>query len=153
MAVRVRMPCARALYAFQGQSEHELNFSAGVSIMLLRRIDENWLEGKLDGKIGIFPANHVNIEVGSPSGKGLSGKIESCLIVSDPYAVAHENALASSGKPYAVALHPFQGTQAGDLTFSKGDLIELLGDTSTGWIKGKLGSVTGIFPGTLFNAY
>lgn len=62
------MPCARALYGFQGQSDHELNFSPGVSIKLLRRIDENWLEGQLGEKIGIFPANHVNIEVGSPSG-------------------------------------------------------------------------------------
>ena len=61
------MPCARALYKFQGQTSHELDFSAGVSIMLLRRVDENWLEGKLDGKVGIFPASHVKIEVGSPS--------------------------------------------------------------------------------------
>jgi len=67
MAAKVKMPCARALYNFQGQSSHELDFSAGVSIMLLRRIDENWLEGKLGNKVGIFPASHVRIEVGSPS--------------------------------------------------------------------------------------
>lgn len=69
MAVRAKMPCARALYGFQGESPYELNFSAGVSIMLLRRVDENWLEGKLEGKVGIFPASHVCIEVGSPSGE------------------------------------------------------------------------------------
>ena len=68
------VPCARALHDFKGQAEHELNFSAGVSIRLMRRIDENWLEGKLDGKIGIFPANHVKIEAGSPTGKK-SGEI------------------------------------------------------------------------------
>ena len=63
--------------------------------------------------------------------------------------VARENALASSGKPYAVALHTFQGTQDGDLSFSKGDLIELLGAVSTtqGWLSGRLDSATGIFPG------
>ena len=66
---KMRVPCARALHGFQGQGDHELNFSAGVSILLLRRIDENWLEGKLDGKIGIFPANYVKVEVGSPTGK------------------------------------------------------------------------------------
>ena len=60
-----------------------------------------------------------------------------------------ENALANSGKPYALALHPFLGTQAGDLSFSKGDLIELLGNitSNTGWMKGKLDDSTGIFPG------
>lgn len=66
-------------------------------------------------------------------------------------AVAHENALASSGKPYALALHSFQGPQQGDLSFVKGDLIELVGgvSTNTGWLKGKLDSSTGIFPGEL----
>lgn len=68
MASKVRMPCARAVYGFQGQSPYELNFSAGVSIQLLRRVDENWLEGKLEDKVGIFPATHVSIQVGSPSG-------------------------------------------------------------------------------------
>ena len=142
------MPCARALYRFQAQASHELDFNAGVSIKLLRRVDENWLEGKLDGKVGIFPASHVKIEVGSPSSKSLQVILSVEITVLFP--VSHENALASSGKPYAVALHTFQGTQAGDLSFSKGDLIELLGNISTtahGWIKGKLGSDTGIFPG------
>ena len=63
------MPCAHALHEFEGQVTHELSFSAGVSILLLRRIDDNWLEGKLDGKVGIFPANYVKIQPGSPSGK------------------------------------------------------------------------------------
>ena len=67
-----QVPCARAVHSFESQSEHELSFAAGVSIMLLRRIDENWLEGKLNGKVGIFPANYVKIEMGSPSGKPIS---------------------------------------------------------------------------------
>ena len=68
MASGKQVPCARAIHGFDSQSEHELTFSAGVSIMLLRRIDENWLEGKLDGRVGIFPANYVKVELGSPSG-------------------------------------------------------------------------------------
>lgn len=63
------IPCARALHGFEGQGTHELSFSAGVSILLLRRIDENWLEGKLEDKVGIFPASYVKIQLGSPSGK------------------------------------------------------------------------------------
>ena len=155
MAARVKMPCARALYGFQGQSPYELNFSAGVSIQLLRRVDENWLEGKLEGKVGIFPASHVSIEVGSPSGVCGCGCLQ-CLSQGLCVPVARENALARSGKPYAVALHTFQGTQAGDLSFSKGDLIELIGAVSTtsqGWLHGKLDSTTGIFPGACRNMH
>lgn len=64
--------------------------------------------------------------------------------------VAHENALASSGKPYAVALHTFQATESGDLSFSKGDLVELLGTVTSGWLKGKLDTAIGIFPGNYY---
>lgn len=69
MTTNKPIPCARALHGFEGQGTHELSFSAGVSILLLRRIDENWLEGKLEGKVGIFPASYVKIQLGSPSGK------------------------------------------------------------------------------------
>ena len=97
------MPCARALHGFEGQGTHELSFNAGVSILLLRRIDENWLEGKLDGKVGIFPANYVKIQLGSPSGKQVfikSGDQQDLMVVAkiqnfhgyqvfDLYLVAH----------------------------------------------------------------
>lgn len=79
MAGNAQIPCARAVHDFQGQADHELSFSAGVSIMLLRRIDDNWLEGKLDSRVGIFPANYVKIGLGNPSGKVVLGA--DCLSV------------------------------------------------------------------------
>ena len=121
------MPCARALYGFASENEHELSFNPGESIRLLRRIDENWLEGQLDGKIGIFPANYVKIELGNPS-------------------LSHEHALASSGKPYAIAVYTFKGEERGDLSFNKGDLMELVGTVGSGWLKGRINELLGIFP-------
>ena len=122
-----RMPCARALFGFSGENEHELSFGVGVSILLLRRIDDNWLEGHLNGKIGIFPANHVTIELGNPS-------------------LARESALASSGRPYAIALQQFIGECPGDLSFEKGDLVELVGSAGSGWLRGSIKDQVGIFP-------
>jgi len=95
--------------------------------MLLRRIDENWLEGQLDGKVGIFPASHVKIELSNPT-------------------LSHENALASSGRPYAIALYSFKGDQPGDLPFNKGELVELVGTVGSGWLRGGMNGRTGIFP-------
>jgi len=70
-----------------------------------------------------------------------------CCLFVGVASVRHQSRVANSGRPYAVALHPFHGAETGDLTFDKGDLIELLGNVSEGsWIKGRLGSVTGIFP-------
>ena len=62
--------------------------------------------------------------------------------------VARENALAKSGKPYAIALHSFRGGQPGDLPLVKGELIELTGSIGSDWLKGKAGDKEGIFPGT-----
>ena len=121
------IPCARAKFEFQAKSDVELSFSAGVSVRLLRRIDDNWLEGELEGKVGIFPAAYVDIELGMPS-------------------KTRENQLAKSGRPYAIGLYEFRGDCEGDLSFAKGELIELLGPAGSGWMRGKTGRGDGIFP-------
>ena len=121
------MPCARAKFEFVAKSDVELSFSAGVSVRLLRRIDDNWLEGELDGRVGIFPASYVEIELGTPS-------------------KARERELASSGRPYAIGLFEFAGDYEGDLSFAKGELVELLGSAGSGWMRGRTGSGEGIFP-------
>lgn len=125
---RKKRPIARALHSFNGQYEHELTFSPGEAILLLKRVDENWLEGELDGKIGIFPTNRVRIEAGSPS-------------------LSQESVLARSGKPCAVVLHDFPGSEAGDLPLEEGQMVELLGTVAAGWMRGRLnGGKIGIFP-------
>ena len=122
-----KLPCARALYSFKGERPDELTFSKGVSLRLLRRVNAEWLEGELDSRIGIFPANYVTIEVGLPSGKA-------------------DSDLANSGRPYARALHDFSGEQEGDLPFLKGDLIQLVSWGKGGWLMGQLGEKEGMFP-------
>ena len=122
-----KLPCARALYSFKGERPDELTFAKGVSLRLLRRVNAEWLEGELDSRIGIFPANYVAIEVGLPSGKA-------------------DSDLANSGLPYARALHDFPGEQESDLPFLKGDLIQLVSWGKGGWLIGQLGEKEGMFP-------
>ena len=35
------------------------SFNKGDTIFIRRQVDRNWLEGELNGRIGIFPANYV----------------------------------------------------------------------------------------------
>lgn len=72
-----------------------------------------------------------------------------CIII--VVVVARENALAKSGKPYAIALHSFRGGQSGDLPLVKGELIELTGSVGSDWLRGKAGNKEGIFPGMSMN--
>ncbi|KAH9502336.1 hypothetical protein Btru_073485 [Bulinus truncatus] len=51
----------RAKYNFTGQSTIELSLRKGENVTLLRRVDDNWYEGRSGGRQGIFPVAYVEI--------------------------------------------------------------------------------------------
>nr|XP_032656772.1 vinexin isoform X6 [Chelonoidis abingdonii] len=54
---------ALAQYNFKGDLVVELSFRKGERICLVRKVDENWYEGRISGtsRQGIFPANYVQV--------------------------------------------------------------------------------------------
>ncbi|KAM9165613.1 vinexin [Pangshura tecta] len=54
---------ALAQYNFKGDLAVELSFRKGERICLVRKVDENWYEGRISGtsRHGIFPANYVQV--------------------------------------------------------------------------------------------
>lgn len=52
---------ARALHNFVGQVARELTFRKGDLILVRRKIDENWYEGEHNSRVGLFPANYVEV--------------------------------------------------------------------------------------------
>ncbi|XP_038602909.1 vinexin isoform X2 [Tachyglossus aculeatus] len=54
---------ALAQYNFKGDLEVELSFRKGERICLLRKVDQNWYEGRISGtgRQGIFPASYVQV--------------------------------------------------------------------------------------------
>lgn len=71
------IPQCKALYQFKMNNDEEegcLIFNKGDIINVIRRVDENWAEGKLDGKIGIFPLAFVEMNSLARSLMKLSSK-------------------------------------------------------------------------------
>merc|ERR1719166_959248 len=50
-----KIPSCKALYDFEAEASGELSFKEGDTIRLKKKLDENWFEGELGGKIGMFP--------------------------------------------------------------------------------------------------
>ena len=51
------------MYDFEANEPTELGFKEGDLIILNKKIDENWFEGTLNGRTGIFPISYVQIEI------------------------------------------------------------------------------------------
>ncbi|KAI4886987.1 hypothetical protein NFI96_023483 [Prochilodus magdalenae] len=48
-----------ALYSYEATTPEDLEFSEGDVITILSNVNEEWLEGECNGKIGIFPSSFV----------------------------------------------------------------------------------------------
>ena len=48
-----------AIYDYQKDKEDELSFAEGSNIYVIRKNDDGWWEGVMDGLTGLFPGNYV----------------------------------------------------------------------------------------------
>ena len=55
------IPYCKALYDFNGQDDKELSFREGDVITIVGKLNDEWLEGKLNDQTGMFPIQFVNI--------------------------------------------------------------------------------------------
>ncbi|XP_033101444.1 uncharacterized protein LOC117104671 [Anneissia japonica] len=118
---------AIALYSFTAQSPKELSFNKGDTIILTRKIDNNWYEGEQYGRVGIFPVSYVEI-----------------ITTLEEARTAQISSPTFEGK--AKAKFRFTGESAMELGFKKGDYINLTKKVDNNWWEGRIGKKIGIFP-------
>ncbi|MCP9258678.1 hypothetical protein DINM_001689 [Dirofilaria immitis] len=105
-----------ALYDYNSAVEDDLIFRAGDRIEVLEWVNEDWMRGKLDGKIGLVPRTYIeNYSKSGDAEKQLNATGAIVTATKDYYNVA---------KDY--------------LCFSKGDKIEVIEEVNDSWLKGKL---------------
>lgn len=48
-----------AVYEYEKDKDDELSFKTGSIIYVVKKNDDGWYEGVLDGVTGLFPGNYV----------------------------------------------------------------------------------------------
>ncbi|XP_078682711.1 uncharacterized protein LOC144917047 isoform X2 [Branchiostoma floridae x Branchiostoma belcheri] len=122
-----------AQFDYEAAQEDELSFKAGDAILLIERVNADWLLGRVGSNKGLCPQSFIKVIIPLP-GDGQDG-----------------TQMAPGSGPRAVALYNFEPGQSDDLGFKKGDTIFLLGKVGADWYRGKCGKKEGMFPATYVN--
>ncbi|XP_025240557.1 sorbin and SH3 domain-containing protein 2 isoform X3 [Theropithecus gelada] len=152
---------AIAKYNFSADTNVELSLRKGDGVILLKRVDRNWYEGKIPGtnRQGIFPVSYV--EVVKKNTKGAedypdppiphsyaSDRIHS-LSSNQPQrpVFTHEN-IQGGGEPFQ-ALYNYTPRNEDELELRESDVIDVMEKCDDGWFVGtsRRTKFFGTFPG------
>ncbi|KAI4027271.1 SH3 domain containing 19 [Homo sapiens] len=134
-----------ARFEYIGEQKDELSFSEGEIIILKEYVNEEWARGEVRGRTGIFPLNFVEpVEDYPTSGANvLSTKVPLKTKKEDSGSNSQVNSLPAE---WCEALHSFTAETSDDLSFKRGDRIQILERLDSDWCRGRLQDREGIFP-------
>ncbi|XP_054422127.1 sorbin and SH3 domain-containing protein 2 isoform X5 [Pteronotus mesoamericanus] len=153
---------AIAKYNFNADTNVELSLRKGDRVILLKRVDQNWYEGKIPGtnRQGIFPVSYVEVVKRNPS-KGAedypdppiphsysSDRIHSLSSHKPQRPVfTHEN-IQGGGEPFQ-ALYNYTPRNEDELELRESDVIDVMEKCDDGWFVGtsRRTKFFGTFPG------
>ncbi|XP_016153430.1 PREDICTED: SH3 domain-containing protein 19 isoform X2 [Ficedula albicollis] len=136
----IKGPRCVARFEYIGDQKDELSFSEGETIILKEYVNEEWAKGELRGTSGIFPLNFVEVIEDLP-GTGTETALKNEVEFSS--SLSQNN---RSSVEWCEALHDFTAETKDDLSFKKGDYIQILEQVDLEWYRGRLNGKEGIFP-------
>lgn len=121
----------RVLFDFDAQDENELTLREHQIVRLFRHVDDGWMEGELDGKVGLFPKSYIDIIVDCEANAPAD--------FVDSNANNQTNQVVAIDYPpntRARVLYDFDPEMEADLRVRVGDTITLLKHfTTTDWVE------------------
>ncbi|XP_075412650.1 vinexin isoform X2 [Tenrec ecaudatus] len=126
-----KMKAARLKFDFQAQAPKELTLQKGDIVYIHKEVDKNWLEGEHHGRVGIFPANYVEVLPADEIPKPIKQPTFQVLEYGE-----------------ALAQYNFKGDLDVELSFRKGERICLIRKVNENWYEGRISGTgrQGIFP-------
>ncbi|XP_012308256.2 sorbin and SH3 domain-containing protein 2 isoform X24 [Aotus nancymaae] len=151
---------AIAKYNFNADTNVELSLRKGDRVILLKRVDQNWYEGKIPGanRQGIFPVSYVEVVKNTKGAEDYpdppiphsysSDRIHS-LSSNKPQrpVFTHEN-IQGGGEPFQ-ALYNYTPRNEDELELRESDVIDVMEKCDDGWFVGtsRRTKFFGTFPG------
>jgi hypothetical protein len=129
------VPYGITLYPFFAQFDNELSFHEGEIVTLCRHIDKDWIEGKIDGKKGIFPKSYINILVDCEDYRSVVGdNIHSSLSELQQFPHRYINVETElMPNVFAKVLYNFDAQMNGDLSVHKDEVVWVVRKANEDW--------------------
>ncbi|XP_029281824.1 LOW QUALITY PROTEIN: intersectin-2-like [Cottoperca gobio] len=129
LSAKKKPEIAQVMRAHPATGPEQLNLENGQLILILGKNTSGWWLGELQARgkkrqKGWFPAAHVKI-LGSNSGKSTPAPQPVCQVI---------------------AIYDYSAANGDEMSFSKGQLINVFDKNNPDWWKGEINGVTGLFP-------
>ncbi|NXP52558.1 ITSN2 protein, partial [Heliornis fulica] len=120
---------AQVTTAYVASGTEQLSLAPGQLILILKKNASGWWQGELQARgkkrqKGWFPASHVKL-LGPSSERTTSTAPSVCQVI---------------------AMYDYMANNEDELSFSKGQLINVLSKDDADWWQGEISGVTGLFP-------
>ncbi|XP_058833477.1 uncharacterized protein LOC131691248 isoform X5 [Topomyia yanbarensis] len=166
---------ARAKFNFTAQTSVELSLMKGELVTLTRRVDDNWFEGRIGNKKGIFPVSYVEVltDIGGEESYEIEPIVKPSL-QSHALTTGYDNSMSNgrispgiiretktvqktevlhvdtTNEPISYrALYNYKPQNSDELELHEGDLVYVLEKCDDGWYVGTSARTGcfGTFPG------
>ncbi|XP_046405792.1 dynamin-binding protein-like isoform X2 [Ischnura elegans] len=121
-------PYGITLYPFYGQFDNELSCHEGEIVTLIRHVNEDWVEGEIEGKKGILPVSYVNILIDCEYSMGESNRNES-----SKNSAKNRLRLNSSAK----VVYNFHAQMNSDISVREGEVVYITEVVNEDWCRVK----------------
>uniref|UniRef100_A0A8C5QEU1 Sorbin and SH3 domain containing 1 n=1 Tax=Leptobrachium leishanense TaxID=445787 RepID=A0A8C5QEU1_9ANUR len=151
---------AVAKYNFNGDTAVEMSFKKGERITLIRRVDENWYEGKISGtsRQGIFPISYIDV-LKRPRLRNSADYMDIPMSYSPnrstsaspqhPHHTLNKGPDLTESERSYVALYSYMPQNEDELELREGDIVDVMEKCDDGWFVGtsRRTKLFGTFPG------